>query len=143
MNGSFNYHYPYPRSIFTLFSQIGFCLTHRIRIVNNPIPEDATWNNNDFLYVSRPSYNHHIGHFAEAINPLIFALRFPSIYPLMTDYLITNYDPDDEYDWDKTFLDLMISLFPNNMQPKLHFTKKINITHLTCFRHAVTITLVS
>lgn len=121
--------------------RLGFLLTHKIKIVNRPIPNNSLWNNDDYIYVSRPSYKNHIGHFAEAVNPLIFALRFPEKYPLMTDYFVTNFDPKTEYEWDNTFLSLLLSLFPENYKPRVHFANSVCKQNYICYKHAVTLTV--
>lgn len=105
--------------------------------MNRPIPSNAIWNYDDYYYVSRPSYSNHIGHFAEAVNPLIFALRFPETYPFITDYFVTNFDPKTEYEWDNTFLSLLLSLFPLNYKPRLHFASGENKQYYVCYKHAV------
>lgn len=116
---------------------LGFLISHKIKIVRKPIPHNVKWVNNEYYYVTRPSYKNHIGHFAEAVNPLIFVLRFPSQYPIITDYLITHFNPNNEYEWDKTLLGLLISLFPMNYTPRVHFYTDMKIVKYTCFKHIV------
>lgn len=116
---------------------LGFLLSHKIKILRKPIPKNVKWVNKEYYYVTRPSYENHIGHFAEAVNPLIFVLRFPSQYPIITDYLITHFNPNNEYEWDKTLLGLLISLFPENYIPRVHFCSDMKIVNITCFRHIV------
>ena len=109
--------------------------THRINLIHIPIPKNVQWRFGLF-YVSHPAYKKHIGHFAEAISPLLLKLRFPKEFPPMTDFYIPRFE-NDEFEWSKTYLKLLLNLFPKNLTPALYLSKDIKINQTICFRSAV------
>lgn len=114
----------------------GFRYTHKIAKHYNAIPQNASWIKDGFYYVIRPRSLHHIGHFSECLNHLLLKFRFPSIYPPLTDLYIPEFK-SGEYEWSKTYMHLVLDLFPNGYAPKLHLYDSINISELTCFKSAV------
>ena len=117
------------------FANIGFKFTHRIRIIHKPIPSNVIWKNG-FYYVAHPAFDRHVGHFSEGVNPLLLKLRFPEVLPPMTDLYIPRFK-NNEFEWSKTYLKLLLSLFPKNQAPVLHLGDEIPRKKLTCFRSAV------
>ena len=95
-----------------------------------------SWIYNGSYYVIRAHQLRHIGHFSEFVNHLLLKLRFPSLYPVLTDLYIPEFKPD-EYEWSKTYLKLTLALFPNDFKPKIHLYNSISIDPIKCFKSAV------
>ena len=95
-----------------------------------------SWINNGYYYIIRAHQLRHIGHFSECVNQLLLKLRYPSVYPPLTDLYIPEFKPN-EYEWSKTYLKLVINLFPEEYRPNLHLYQSINISPMTCFTSAV------
>ena len=114
---------------------LGFKYTHMIKIYNRPIPSNVIWKKG-FYYVAHPAFDRHIGHFSEGISPLLLKLRFPEKLPPITDFYIPRFK-NNEFEWSRTCLKLLIGLFPKNQVPTLHLGNEIPRKKLTCFRSAV------
>ena len=84
----------------------------------------------------RPLCPRHIGHFAECLNQLLLKFRFPSVYPPLTDLYIPEFKPQ-EYEWSKTYMKIVLHLFPKGFVPTLHLYNSIQINDITCFKSAV------
>lgn len=115
---------------------IGFRYSHKIQSVNTRLPTEASWIENGSYYVFQPYKMRHIGHFAESINHILLKLRYPSFYPPFTDLYIPKFS-EKEYEWSKTYLQLVLSLFPENLKPAVHLASSIPISPTVCFRSAV------
>lgn len=115
---------------------IGFLFTHKINILNTSLPNNCVFNSG-FYYVCHPAYDRHIGHFSEAVNPLLLKFRFPKLFPPMTHLFIPRFKVKREYEWSTTYLKLLLSLFPKNQTPILHLGDSILAKQNNCFRLAV------
>lgn len=73
---------------------------------------------------------------------MLLKLRFPNEYPPLTDIYIPRFK-SNEFEWSKTFLTLLINLFPKNQTPALHLGNSIQLTGTTCFKSAVGVYLVT
>ena len=115
---------------------IAFKWSHNIKVVKGRVPDDAKWIQDGVFFVAKPYVNLHIGHFVESVNQVLLKLRYPVIYPPFTDLYLPFFE-NTEFEWSKTYLQLLLSLFPNELKPSLHLANSIPLNHLTCFRSAV------
>lgn len=115
---------------------IAFRFNYRINQYLETIPENVSWINKGYYYIIRPHQLRHIGHFSECVNQLLLKLRFPFAYPPLTDLYLPEFKPN-EYEWSKTYLSLVLSLFPEEYKPNLHLYQSITISPMTCFTSAV------
>ena len=102
----------------------------------NTVPTDANWLEDGHFYVSQPFLMRHIGHFAESVNQALLKLRYPEFYPEFTDWYLPLFTVN-EFDWSKTYLQLLLELFPKELMPKTHFADAYNLKYETCFRSVV------
>ena len=117
---------------------IGFRWTHVLRSVNTKLPKNVNWIENGCYFVFQPCATHHIGHFVESINHALLKLRYPSFYPPLTDLYIPKFF-SDEFEWSKSYLQLVLSLFPDNLKPALHLGSSFSAYPAVCFRSAVSL----
>lgn len=116
--------------------RLGFRWTHSISSSHSKVPVDAHWIEDGYYYVSYPYRARHIGHFAESVNQLLLKLRYPSLYPPITDLYLPRFS-SHEFEWSSTYLNLLFLLFPSGFTPKLHIANTISIDKGACFRSAV------
>ena len=90
--------------------------------------------------MSQPFVSRHIGHFAEAVNQALLKLRYPAFYPEVTDWYFPLFK-SQEFDWSKTYLRLLLELFPEELRPKLHFAEAFKLKPSLCFRSVVGVRL--
>lgn len=86
--------------------------------------------------MSQPYLSRHIGHFAESVNQALLKLRYPEFYPEVTDWYFPRFK-DDEFAWSKTYLQLLLELFPREVRPKVHFGDAFKLKPELCFRSVV------
>ena len=114
----------------------GFRWTHNLHSVNMKLPTNVKWIENGYYFVFQPCATRHIGHFVESINHALLKLRYPSFYPPFTDLYIPSFFID-EFEWSKSYLQLVLSLFPDSLKPAVHLGGSIPTYSTTCFRSAV------
>ena len=137
-SGTMNFHYPDDQSTKSTVrnDSTGFRWTHHLHSVNMKLPTNVKWIENGYYYVFKPCQLRHIGHFAESLNHALLKLRYPSFYPPLTDIYIPQFTEND-FEWSKTYLQLVLSLFPEDFKPAVHIANSIPLSRATCFRSAV------
>ena len=137
-SGSMNFQYPDNQSsgVYLSNDSLGFRYSHKLQIVHSALPKRAKWIENGYYYVFKPCQLRHIGHFAESLNHALLKLRYPSFYPPLTDIYIPQFTEND-FEWSKTYLQLVLSLFPEDFKPAVHIANSIRLSRATCFRSAV------
>ena len=92
----------------------------------------------------QPCATRHIGHFVESINHALLKLRYSSFYPPFTDLYIPSFSID-EFEWSKSYMQLVLRLFPDNLKPAVHLGGSIptysavcplDLMKATAWRHA-------
>lgn len=126
----------FPMVFLYLFLIVAFHFCHKIKQNFSVLPSNASWINNGSYYVIRAHQLRHIGHFSECLNHLLLKLRFPSLYPVLTDLYIPEFK-QNEYEWSKTYLKLTLALFPKEFKPNIHLYNSIKIDSIMCFKNAV------
>lgn len=119
-----------------LIMVIAFKWSHNIKVIKGKVPDDVNWIENGVFFVAKPLVNRHIGHFIESVNQVLLKLRYPFVYPPFTDLYLPFFE-NTEFEWSKTYLQALLSLFPNDQKPSLHLADSIPLSKLTCFRSAV------
>ena len=90
------------------------------------------WIEDGVYFVSQPRRSNHIGHFSEAVNPILLKFRYPLFYLPCTDWYIPQFGKN-EFEWTSTYLKLLYGLFKNNHKPTLRLINNITLDSLTCF----------
>lgn len=119
-----------------LLMLLAFKWSHKFKIVKGKVPTSVNWIQQGVFFVSKPLVTRHIAHFTESVNQALLKLRYPSFYPPFTDLYIPSFEQSD-FEWSKTYLKILLSLFPNDLRPALHLANSIRLNGLTCFRSAV------
>ena len=131
-----NFRVYHKQGIVVIICQLAFRWGYKFQTVLKKIPSRVVWIDNGSYFVSQPFINRHIGHFAESVNQLVMKLRNPSMYPPLTDWYLPNFRKS-EFEWSKVYMRLLISLFPVENRPKMHWHDDIEKKSLVCFRSAV------
>lgn len=97
--------------------------------------------------VFQPFLSRHITHFAECVNHLLNKLGNRTSYSPVSLALVDKQAPhvylpllheEREFEWTKTYVSLLLSLFPETHRPKLHFSRKTETSpELECFKSVV------
>ena len=137
-SGTMNFHYPDDQSTKSTIwnDSTGFRWTHNLHSVNMQLPTNVKWIESGYYFVFQPCATRHIGHFVESINHALLKLRYPSFYPPFTDLYIPSFFID-EFEWSKSYLQLVLSLFPDSLKPAVHLGGSIPTYSVACFRSAV------
>lgn len=104
--------------------------------MNSTIPRNALWINNGSFFASQPLNSHHLAHFIESVNQALLKLRYPTAYPVFTDWYIPKFG-DKEFNWTMTYLHILLGLYNKKYRPGLHLFKSYPISPITCFRSIV------
>ena len=91
------------------------------------------------VYIFEPYLPKHITHFIENVNHLLNKLGDRSLYPYLSTVYLPWFNETSEYEWSKTYINLLVSLFPADHRPKLIFKNrnKYDYPILQCFSNAV------
>ncbi len=103
------------------------------------VPSTVSWRSEEGIFISQQFLPHHIYHFSESVNQLLLKFVNRSQYPVLTHLYLPRFDNQTEFVWSKTYLELLIKIFPPAARPSLLFSSPTNQYGLECFRSAVCI----
>lgn len=101
------------------------------------VPKEMKWNEKEGIFISQPFVTNHIYHFSESVNQLLLKLLDRSMYPHINELYLPNFRKENEFEWSKTYLKLLIELYPEESRFSVRFHDNMNRNEYECFRSCV------